>query len=343
MKVLLVKTSSMGDVIHILPAITDATNAISGIEFHWVVEEGFKEIPLWMPAVKRVIPVALRRWRKQGWIKSLHEIKAFVTELRQEKYDLVIDAQGLFKSALITLVSRGKRVGLNYRSAREGVASLFYQQHCKVIWEQHAIPRARQLMSQALNYPLPMDKPYSNVNLPSNIELPDIPLENSVLFFHGTTWATKHWPEIYWLQLARLARENGFNVLLPWGNKDEHERAIRIANASGGHVLPRLNLSQLAALLLKIKGCVAVDTGLGHLAAVLGIPTVSLYGPTNPQLTGTLGRHQYHLTTNFECAPCLQDRCKIKAPNDAEFPPCFTIISPGKVLQQLRETIKVAS
>jgi heptosyltransferase-1 len=341
MKVLLVKTSSMGDVIHTLPAITDATNAIPGVEFHWVVEEGFKEIPQWMPAVKKVIPVALRRWRKQGWLHSAKEIQTFIGELRQEHYDIIIDAQGLLKSALITLLGKGRRVGLSYRSAREGVASLFYQARCKVIWEQHAIPRARQLMAQALGYSLPTDAPHSMVNLPANIELPAVPLENSVLFFHGTTWPTKHWPEVYWLQLARLMHESGLTILLPWGSQAEHERAQRIAAVAEGHVLPRLSLSQLAALLLKVKACVAVDTGLGHLAAVLGIPTISLYGPTNPQLTGTLGRHQYHLTANFECAPCLQEHCKIKASGEPDFPPCFTTIPPGKVFQQLREIIQV--
>lgn len=332
----------MGDVIHTLPAITDACNAIPGIEFHWVVEEGFKEIPQWMPSVKKIIPVALRRWRKQGLLSSFGEVRKFIHELRQESYDVIIDAQGLLKSALITACGKGKRVGLNYRSAREGLASFFYQTHCTVIWEQHAIPRMRQLMAQALNYPLPTTEPHSIINLPADIELPPLPLEKSILFFHGTTWDTKHWPEIYWIQLARMAKETGLSVLLPWGSSAEYERAQRIANVAGGQVLPRLSLSQLAAIMLKVSSCVAVDTGLGHLAAVLGIPTISLYGPTNPQLTGALGRNQYHLTANFKCAPCLQDRCKLKASNEPDFPPCFTTIPPRIVLQQLMNVIQVS-
>ncbi|MFN7097841.1 MAG: lipopolysaccharide heptosyltransferase I [Gammaproteobacteria bacterium] len=338
MKVLLIKTSSMGDIIHTLPAVTDAEKAIPGIEFHWVIEESFKEIPAWLPSVKKIIPVALRRWRKQGWLHSIKEIESFLRELRKEHYDLIIDAQGLVKSALITVMAKGKRAGLNYRSARESFAALFYQARHKVVFEQHAIPRARQLMAQALNYPMPVDMPHAQINLPAGIELPPVILPNSILFFHGTTWPTKHWPEMYWHQLTQLAVQAGFNVLLPWGSTLEQERAQRIAQ-SGGYVLPRLSLSQMAALLLNVSGCIAVDTGLGHLAAVLGVPAISLYGPTNPEFTGALGRNQYHLTAQYACAPCLQDKCKIASSKEKDFPPCFSSILPSRVLQQLCQVI----
>lgn len=340
MKILLVKMSSMGDVIHLLPAITDATSAIPGLEIHWVIEEGFQEIPHWMPGVTRVIPIALRRWRKQGWRRSWPEIKTFIANLRANTYDVVIDAQGLVKSSLITRLAKGKRLGLNYRSARESLAALFYNKKFNVVFEQHAIIRGRQLLSQALGYTLPPTEAYSAMHLPAAINLPVIPEKNTILFFHGTTWVTKHWPEAYWLQLAALLQERGLTVLLPWSSQDEYARAERIAAVTGAQVLPRLNLTQIAGLLLKVSACVAVDTGLGHLAAVMGIPTISLYGPTDPKMTGTLGRNQYHLTSSFACAPCFQDQCKLKQSDFKETPPCFSSISPEQVMKELLDMMQ---
>ena len=139
MRVLLVKTSSLGDVIHALPALTDAARAIPGITFDWVVEEGFAEIPTWHPSVGNVIPVAIRRWRKNLWetIKS-GEWRRFKQRLRAEKYDLVIDAQGLLKSALLTRYVKAPVAGFDRDSAREPLASRFYQRRLAVARGQHA-------------------------------------------------------------------------------------------------------------------------------------------------------------------------------------------------------------
>ncbi|NNM59289.1 MAG: lipopolysaccharide heptosyltransferase I [Legionellales bacterium] len=341
MKVLIVKISSMGDVIHTLPAITDAANAIKDIEFDWVVEEGFQEIPRWMPNVKKIIPIALRRWRKQGWMRSAKDIRRFISVLRQEHYDLVIDAQGLLKSGLVARFARGLHVGLSYSSAREPAATLLYSQKIQVLQAQHAITRARQLISKALNYPLPTDAPHAQVGLPTDVNLPVIPEKKTILFFHGTTWPTKHWPEAYWLELAQLVETAGMNVLLPWNSPAEQERANHIAATTGAQLLPKLSLTQLAGLLQKVTACVAVDTGLGHLAATLGIPTISLYGPTDPELTGTLGRNQYHLIGKLDCAPCFKEQCKIKKIiTKTDFPPCFTAISPSLVLSRLLDIVE---
>ncbi|HIQ53746.1 MAG TPA: lipopolysaccharide heptosyltransferase I, partial [Pseudomonas pachastrellae] len=146
MRVLLIKTSSLGDVIHTLPALTDAARAIPGIRFDWVVEEGFAEIPSWHPAVDAVIPVAIRRWRK----KPLQAVRSgewgnFKRRLRETQYDLVIDAQGLLKSAWLTRYARAEVVGLDKSSAREPLAARFYQRRLAVAWGQHAVERTRQL------------------------------------------------------------------------------------------------------------------------------------------------------------------------------------------------------
>ena len=186
MRVLLIKTSSLGDVIHTLPALTDAARAIPGIQFDWVVEEGFAEIPTWHPAVARVIPVALRRWRKnllQTWKSG--EWATFKQRLREGRYDLVIDAQGLLKSALLTRYVNAPVAGLDRASAREPLASHCYDRPYAVAWGQHAVERVRQLFAQALGYSLPQS--VGDYGLDRGAMVGEALVEPYVLFLHGTT------------------------------------------------------------------------------------------------------------------------------------------------------------
>lgn len=315
MRVLIIKTSSLGDVIHTLPALTDAAHAIPGIRFDWVVEEGFAEIPSWHPAVDQVIPVAIRRWRKNLWqtIKS-GEWKAFKQRVRERKYDLVIDAQGLVKSAWLTRYVKAPVAGLDRYSAREGWASRFYDRRLSVATGQHAVERVRQLFAMALAYDLPEGIGNYGLDL-ERLQLP--PAAPYVVFLHGTTWATKHWPEAYWRELAERMGRRKLEVRLPWGNPAEKARAERIAQGLNNcQVLPKLNLAGVARVLAAAKACVAVDTGLGHLAAALDVPTISLFGPTNPGLTGAYGRTQIHQASDWPCAPCLQKKCTYKPSAD---------------------------
>lgn len=301
MRVLIIKTSSLGDVIHTLPALTDAAHALPGIRFDWVVEEGFAEIPSWHPAVDQVIPVAIRRWRKNLWqtLKS-GEWKAFKQRLRARKYDLVIDAQGLVKSAWLTRYVKAPVAGLDRYSAREGWASRFYDRRLSVATGQHAVERVRQLFAMALAYDLPEGIGNYGLDL-ERLQLP--PAAPYVVFLHGTTWATKHWPEAYWRELAERMGRRKLEVRLPWGNPAEKARAERIAQGLNNcQVLPKLNLAGVARVLAAAKACVAVDTGLGHLAAALDVPTISLFGPTNPGLTGAYGRTQIHQASDWPCA-----------------------------------------
>ncbi|EKD54970.1 MAG: hypothetical protein ACD_60C00030G0020 [uncultured bacterium] len=338
MRVLLVKTSSMGDVIHTLPALTDAGRAISGIRFDWIVEENFAEIPAWHPLVDRVIKVAVRRWRKKIFSKETYQgWKELRDALKNTHYDLIIDAQGLMKSAWITLLAKGVRGGLDYHSARESLAALFYQKKYSVEFKQHAVIRMRSLLSQALGYPLPID--IADYGVDRKHFFANETSEDYLVFLHGTTWATKHWPEEYWVKLTEIAHKKGFKIKLPWGSDAERARAERIAkNCSSAEVLPRLNLIAAAKIIAGAKAIVAVDTGLGHLAAALDVPTVSLYGPTNPILTGTLGKSQAHLRANFSCAPCLSRECAYQdqpSPLYSVKPPCFTTLPPDEVWRML--------
>ena len=343
MRVLLIKTSSLGDVIHTLPALTDASRAIPGIRFDWVVEEGFAEIPTWHPAVDRVIPVAIRRWRKNLWqtFKS-GEWRRFKASLRERNYDLVIDAQGLLKSAWLTRYVKAPVAGLDRDSVREPLASRFYSRRLAVGRGQHAVERLRQLFAVALGYDLPPG--LGDYALRREQWRQDKPSAPFVLFLHGTTWDTKHWPEIYWRELAERLGHAGIGVRLPWGNPAEQARAERIAaGLKNAVVLPKLNLAGVAGVLAQARACVAVDTGLGHLAAALDVPTISLFGPTNPGLTGAYGKGQVHLASDFACAPCLSKKCTYQpTPEDQrrfdlkrEWPLCFTRLNPERVASRL--------
>lgn len=342
MKVLLIKTSSMGDIVHTLPALTDAMRALPTLEVDWVVEEAFVDIAAAHPAVHNVIPCALRRWRKspfKTWRSG--EWANFKKRIRQTHYDLVIDAQGLAKSAFLTRLADGPKAGLDKRSAREPVAARVLNKPIFVPKGEHAIERVRQLFSIALKYELPESGPDYGLSfaMPEN--------EKSVIFFHGTTWATKHWPESYWAQLATLAGAAGYRVLLPWGSDSEHAAAKRIAGSyEYVEVLPRLTLAQLFKRLQSVNGFVAVDTGLAHLAAGCGMPGVALYGPTDPVLTGVSGINASSMAATFDCAPCLKGQCAYKgALSEVVMPPCFSTLPPETVWEtfmQKSQQINVA-
>ncbi len=296
MKALIVKTSSMGDLLHTLPAVTDAKKKYPDIQFDWVAEESFAEIPSWHPGVDRVVPVALRRWRKNVFstIKS-GEIKTAIIQIRESDYDFVIDAQGLLKSALITLIARGKRCGMDFRTSRESLASFAYHNKYHIPRDLHAIERVRMLFAQALGYNY--DRQSLNYGLNRNRFSSESLLTPYLVFLHGTSRSSKLWPEQHWIELVKIAKNQGFAVYLTWGNEQEKNRAEKIAASSDGcHVLPKMGLTRVAGLLSQASGVVGVDTGLAHLTAALAVPAVTIYMDTSPELTGSCGIDQFCLS-----------------------------------------------
>jgi heptosyltransferase I len=329
-KALVIKTSSMGDVIHTLPALSDAGIAVPDIRFDWVVEEGFAEIPAWHARVDKVLPVALRRWRKHWW-QSLcsGEVRNFLHALKVANYDYIIDAQGLLKSAIIAACARGVRCGYDAKSVRERLAAVFYQQKFNVAKEQHAIDRLRQLFAQILKYELPNSAPNYGIrdkflSKLASQRMKEAHNQNYVVFVHSSSHEKKCWIDSRWFELSKLANDADLAVYLVWGNKEELLRSERIAaNKMSTHnsanaiikVMPKLNLTELSDLLIGSCGVVAVDTGLGHLAAALGVPTVSLYGPTKPALIGTIGEKQEHLTDFMNISAfAVWQKLKLKVP-----------------------------
>ncbi|OOF70879.1 lipopolysaccharide heptosyltransferase RfaC [Rodentibacter caecimuris] len=306
MKICLIKTSSMGDVIHSLPALTDAQLAISDLQVDWVVEENFAEIPRWHHAVNQVIPIALRRWRKLPFSsQTQQEWKIYRNLLQQNQYDAVIDAQGLIKSALFaTRLVKGVKHGYDCHSIREPLASFFYQKKYAIPYQQHAVERIRQLFAKSLGYNLP--KTVGNYYIVDHFQRVFMPESTNVpyvLFIHATTRADKHWVNDEWRNLAQKLTALGYQIRLPWGNEKEKQRAEWIATGiQSAVVLPQLSLTELARQLVHCSAVVSVDTGLAHLTAALDKPNITLYGATDPNLIGTYGKHQHHL-----CATTLKD------------------------------------
>lgn len=293
-RILIVKTSSMGDVLHTLPALTDASRAIAGIRFDWVVEENFAQIPSWHFAVDNVIPVAIRRWRKNWFARDVRKERAqFILNLKKQKYDGIIDAQGLIKSAfLITRKANGIKHGLDKKSAKEPIASWFYDIKHFIAKEQHAVERVRQLFAQSLQYELPNVQ--GDYSISSHF-LSALPSDSYryLVFLHATTRDDKHWSEGAWRDLIQYIEPTGYKIKLPWGAKHEYERAMRLAKGfTCVEVLPRSSIAEIAVILAGAKAVVSVDTGLSHLTAALDRPNITLYGATDPQLIGGYGQNQ---------------------------------------------------
>ncbi len=338
MRVLVIKLTSMGDLMHALPALTDAANAIPGIEFDWVVDKNFSAVPLWHPAVKNVITTAHRQWKKnfiQTWRTGV--FSDFNQQLNQGEYDLVIDLQNNMKSATVSWLYNGDVHGLDKGYCREKFAYKAYKHRYQIPERQHAIDRMRQILSQALNYPLPSSPPdygtdFSQYDLPTlDVDLP----EKYLIFVHNASWLSKLWPLSAWQQLVTKATEQGYSVLLPCGNDEEYQRAKDIAAVSNqAFALPRLSLNDVAALAHKAKGAVCSDTGLAHLAAVAGLPAQTIYGSTATQLIGTVGENQHHIVSDLSCAPCYKRTCPKPEAINRE-PVCMAEISPETVWHRL--------
>lgn len=334
--ILLVKTSSLGDIVHSFPALTDAVKASPGIEFHWLVEEAFAEVPRWHPAVSRVITVSLRRWRK-GWRQAWRagELSAFWGALRSQRYDLIIDAQGLLKSAIPARMAQGVSVGYDRSSIREPVASNLYHRRYVVSKDLHAIERIRHLFASVIGYEYSATVPDYGLGL-QRLK----PRSRNLVFLHATTWPSKHWPEPYWIELTQLCHVAGYSAQFPWHTAEERGRAERIIDRAGcGELLPNLTLTALKNHLLTVGGVVGVDSGLAHITAAVDTPAVTLYGPTSKRLTGAVGKVQKNLQVEVACSPCMKKICE-KAPQGSMTQECFKAITPAYVWQVLEEQMQ---
>jgi len=285
--ILFIKTSSLGDVVHHMPALTDARKAHPDATFSWLVEEAFAPLVRLHPAIDTVIPVASRRWRKSLYAPAtIAEIRASFRDIRAQRYDEIVDTQGLLRTAILTRAARGMRHGYDASSVREPLASLFYDVRHRVERDMHAVERNRILSGLALGY--------------APDEAPDFGLDRARigkdstsrygLLLHATARREKQWPDADWITFAKLFAQR-FELLLPWGTEAERARSEHIAAAVPGARVPdRAPLDQVAKLIAGAQFVVGVDTGLLHLAAALGVPVVAIFAGSKPALTGPMGR-----------------------------------------------------
>lgn len=284
-RILLVKTSSLGDVVHNLPVVSDVRRVMPDAVLDWVAEESFAAIPRMHHGVNHVIPVALRRWRRTLLRADTRaEICRFVKALRATDYDAIIDTQGLLKSAIVARAAKGVAYGLDWQSSREPLRP-FYDRTFRVPWGQHAVTRNRSLTALALGYSMPAIVEFGIAAPQRGLEW--LPQGRYAVILHATSADAKLWPEQHWQKLCKYLFLKDIFSVLPWGSQTEHERSSRLAaGIPGSIVAPALTLDDLAALMARAEIVVGVDTGLTHLAGALNVPTVGLYCATDPAATG---------------------------------------------------------
>jgi heptosyltransferase-1 len=306
-RILLVKTSSLGDIVHNLPVASDIAAALPGAEIDWVVEENSAAIPRLHPFVRRVIPVALRRWRKGFWLRDTwRDVQLFLHELRGVRYDAVVDTQGLLKSALVTRAAQGSRYGLDWKSSREPLSLFFYDRTFRVPRRQQAVERNRALAAQALRYTQAARVDYGIVA--RDRPHPWLTADPYAVLIHATSASSKLWPEARWVALGKALAERGMTSVLPWGSTHEHERSMRLASAIRGSLVPpHLELEDIAAVFGRARCTIGVDTGLTHLAGALGLPTVGIYTATNPEWTGLYGCARALNLGGMGASPAVED------------------------------------
>ena len=284
--ILFIKTSSLGDVVHHMPALTEARKARPDASFTWLVEEAFAPLVALHPAVGGVIPVAWRRWRKSLLSPStLGEIGRSLRAIRARRYDIIVDSQGLLRSAIIARVAHGCRHGYGAASIREPLASMFYDVRHSVSQALHAVERNRILSGLALGY------------TPQGA--PDFGLERArftapgpryAVLLHATARPEKQWAPENWIALGHALSGDGREMVLPWGTADERARSEQIAAALPRARVPqRAPLDVVTRLIAGAEFVVGVDTGLLHLAAALGVPLVAIFLGSRPGLTGPVG------------------------------------------------------
>ncbi|MGH8680670.1 MAG: lipopolysaccharide heptosyltransferase I [Burkholderiales bacterium] len=287
-RILLVRLSSLGDVLHTFPAATDLRRAMPDAALDWVVEEAYAPLVRMHPGVSRAIPFALRRWRHDLLSRGVRgEFSAFRAQLREHPYDAIVDAQGLVKSAVVARLAHGPVHGYGPATARERLAARLYRFTHEIPPEDHAVHRYRTLLARALDYRLQGGIDYGIVPPPAPVFAPSEPY---CVLLHSTARPEKLWREEAWLEVGRALASRRLACVLPWGNLDERRRAKRLGEALPQAVVPpQLSMDEAAGLIGDAVAVVGLDTGLMHLAVALGVPVVGIYCSSEPARTGPLG------------------------------------------------------
>ena len=279
--------SSLGDIIHTFPAVTDLRRALPGAALDWVVEEAYAPLAAMHPGVTRVLPLALRRWRRSlAGAQTWREAAAFRRTLRQNAYDAILDTQGLLKSAAVACVARGPVYGFGRRTAREPLAACFYDVRYEFAAADHKVERYRSVAARALGY-TPGALDYGIIAPPAPAAAPGLPY---CVLLHSTARAAKLWGDAAWIEVGRYLAGRGLVCVLPWGDDAERDRAARLAAAIPGALVPaRMALAEACGLVGHARAVIGLDTGLMHLAAALRVPVVGVFCDSEPLDARPLG------------------------------------------------------
>ncbi|GBE00985.1 lipopolysaccharide heptosyltransferase 1 [bacterium BMS3Bbin06] len=332
-KILIVKPSSLGDIIHSLPVLNAIKKFRPHSEVHWVIDRGYEELLRNHPLVDRTIVINKDNWRRPlRGIKTLMELKRLFGRLRAEGYDTVIDLQGLFRSGIITFVTSAPlRIG--FEDARE-LSPLFYSRKVRVGRELHAVRRNLKLLkaigieTDEVAFPFPetensgLEKPYYVV-------------------VSGARWKTKQWPLEYFAGcINALSGEDGRGlfegaraVLVGSGTDEGITR--RISSMTGGNAINMAGKTGLGELISIIKGAsfvIANDSGPMHIAAALNVTVFAVFGPTSEALTGPYGMEGNVLSAPLPCRPCFRRDCKTVQ--------CMKDVSPEELIRRVVDYYK---
>jgi heptosyltransferase-1 len=299
-KILLVKLSSLGDVMHNLPIVWDLRNRLPNVQIDWVVEEGYVHLlePLLskngFKGIDRIIPIGLRRWKKNLFkISTWQQFFSFKRRLQESSYDVIIETQGLLKSAIVCFLANkapdavvAGLANATQFSGYEPIARYFYNQSVQVPTQCHAVDRSRWVMSSALDWP-PVERSlapqfYPKTHIDSLYVNSANPMERLnrpyVLCFHSTAREAKRWSNENWITLGKQLAQKGHQVVFPWGNAAERGVSESLARQVPGAIVPKaFSIEEALSMIAGSALTVGVDTGLTHLAAVLGKPTVEIY------------------------------------------------------------------
>ncbi|WP_084493565.1 lipopolysaccharide heptosyltransferase I [Brackiella oedipodis] len=285
-KILIVRSSSLGDLVHMLPAISDIAAHVPDAQIDWVAESSFAEIPSWHPAVHRVITLAHRRWRKHWWSKQVRQERhAFKEALRQEQYDVVLDMQALMKSIWVVRQTKGIRHGLDWKSAREPLASLFYKHKHKVDFWQPAVIRQRKLAALTFGYEFSGPPDFGLQQFTEHTQIQPYAVVMPSASRDDKLWAADNWQAVF-----EYLRAQGITLRVLSGNDIERERAVQLVkNFPDSVLLPKMSLTEVAQQIAACKIMIGLDSGLTHLAAALGRPTIGIYCASTPVRTPLMG------------------------------------------------------
>ena len=287
----------MGDLMHALPALTEAKEHIADISFDWVVDKNFASVPSWHPLVDKTIVTDHRNWRRQLFSKKSREsLKEALNEINETNYDLVVDMQNNIKSALVSYLSKHSVVGMDAKSVREYPAHLAYSTKIYVDKKLHAIERQKKLLAEALDYSSSMNNVDYGTLLEGFIK-PNMSLPSKyIVLVQNASWVTKQWSITKWQKLIQYLDGKDIQMILPSGNLNELERAKEISSVSTkAQALNLMPLNEIAYIIKNANFCICSDTGLAHLSALSGTPSITLYGPTETSLIGTYGENQIHI------------------------------------------------